>query len=388
MGNFWRFGSLLVAAALQFSPASAQIAPGGGVQQSGAVTPNNCTKWVSNGVIADAGACGGGSGTVTSVSVTTANGVSGSVANPTSTPAISLTLGAITPSTVAIGAGSAITSSGPGGALGSNAYSSTAFAPLASPTFTGTVTIPNGGVLGKPTSIDISNAAAATAATATCSSRLVLDGSNNLGKSVCTPNIQTFTSGTSQTYTTPANTTYIEVWACGGGGGGGGGGTTPGAATSGTSTIFGASITAGGGTQGTAGAGGAGGSAAGGNDNEIGSDGTGGIASNSTAVVSGSGGPGGAGFRGGNGGGNAGNAGSAAKTNSCSGGGGGAANFTVSNNSGGGGGAGGYVYALIAAPAATYTYTIGTKGNGGTAGTSGNAGGDGGAGWLMVKAYQ
>ncbi len=41
-----------------------------------------------------------GSGSVTSVSVTTANGISGSVANPTSTPAISLTLGAITPTTV------------------------------------------------------------------------------------------------------------------------------------------------------------------------------------------------------------------------------------------------------------------------------------------------
>lgn len=40
------------------------------------------------------------SGTVTSVSVTTANGVSGSVANPTTTPAITLALGAITPSSV------------------------------------------------------------------------------------------------------------------------------------------------------------------------------------------------------------------------------------------------------------------------------------------------
>lgn len=39
-------------------------------------------------------------GSVTSVSVTTANGVSGSVATATSTPAISLTLGAITPTTV------------------------------------------------------------------------------------------------------------------------------------------------------------------------------------------------------------------------------------------------------------------------------------------------
>jgi hypothetical protein len=40
-------------------------------------------------------------GSVTSVSVTTANGVSGSVATATTTPAITLTLGAITPSSVA-----------------------------------------------------------------------------------------------------------------------------------------------------------------------------------------------------------------------------------------------------------------------------------------------
>jgi hypothetical protein len=40
-------------------------------------------------------------GTVTTLSVVTANGVSGSVANPTTTPAITLTLGAITPSSVA-----------------------------------------------------------------------------------------------------------------------------------------------------------------------------------------------------------------------------------------------------------------------------------------------
>lgn len=45
----------------------------------------------------------GGSGTVTSVSVTTANGVSGSVATDTTTPAISLTLGAITPTSVSTG---------------------------------------------------------------------------------------------------------------------------------------------------------------------------------------------------------------------------------------------------------------------------------------------
>jgi hypothetical protein len=43
---------------------------------------------------------GSGSGTVTSVSVATANGVSGTVANATTTPAITLTLGAITPTSV------------------------------------------------------------------------------------------------------------------------------------------------------------------------------------------------------------------------------------------------------------------------------------------------
>lgn len=44
---------------------------------------------------------GTGSGTVTDVSVTTANGVSGSVATSTTTPAITLTLGAITPTSAA-----------------------------------------------------------------------------------------------------------------------------------------------------------------------------------------------------------------------------------------------------------------------------------------------
>lgn len=45
---------------------------------------------------------GTGTGTVTSVSVTTANGVSGTVATATTTPAITLTLGAITPSAIQV----------------------------------------------------------------------------------------------------------------------------------------------------------------------------------------------------------------------------------------------------------------------------------------------
>ncbi len=55
------------------------------------------------GKLIDAFGGGGGSGTVTSVSVTTANGVSGTVANPTTTPAITLSLGNITPTSVAAG---------------------------------------------------------------------------------------------------------------------------------------------------------------------------------------------------------------------------------------------------------------------------------------------
>lgn len=62
-----------------------------------------CGVLVTNpltGLLDCTGAAGAGSGTVTSVSVTTANGVSGTVATATTTPAITITLGAITPTTV------------------------------------------------------------------------------------------------------------------------------------------------------------------------------------------------------------------------------------------------------------------------------------------------
>ena len=71
-----------------------------GIAQQGATNGQVLTwvsassKWLPTTVSS------GGSGTVTDVSVVTANGISGSVATSTTTPAITLTLGAITPSSV------------------------------------------------------------------------------------------------------------------------------------------------------------------------------------------------------------------------------------------------------------------------------------------------
>ena len=84
-------------------------------------------------------------GTVTTVSVTTANGVSGSVANATTTPAITLSLGAITPTTI-VASGAVSGSNLSGTNTGDQDLSS--LAPKASPTFTGTVTIPTPFTLG------------------------------------------------------------------------------------------------------------------------------------------------------------------------------------------------------------------------------------------------
>lgn len=142
----------LIAALLSAAPAWAQLPPGGAliVNQTqiqggsagqclfinSATTPNSV----------GAQACGG-SGTVTSVSVVTANGVSGSVATATTTPAITLTLGAITPTTVngntlttgtgTLTLGSVTLNAGAGGTLGSNAFTSTAYLPLTGGTLTG-----------------------------------------------------------------------------------------------------------------------------------------------------------------------------------------------------------------------------------------------------------
>jgi hypothetical protein len=66
------------------------IAPG----ISGNVMVSNGSVWTSGSVI------GSGSGSVTNVGVTSANGVSAVVTNPTSTPQMTFSLGAITPTTV------------------------------------------------------------------------------------------------------------------------------------------------------------------------------------------------------------------------------------------------------------------------------------------------
>lgn len=120
-----RFAFAPIVLALWFSGAQAQVPGGDGLAIN--VTPvtggtNSQCLYINNGRVG-ATSCGA-SGTVASVSVTTQNGVSASVTNPTTTPALAFTLGAITPSTVAIGAGSAITSSGAGGALTALAFTS------------------------------------------------------------------------------------------------------------------------------------------------------------------------------------------------------------------------------------------------------------------------
>lgn len=84
---------------------------------------------------------GGGSGTVTSVSVVTANGVSGSVATATTTPAITLTLGAITPTNVngVTLTGSGTAAFGSGGTVAYTADKLNAFAATTSAELAGTI---------------------------------------------------------------------------------------------------------------------------------------------------------------------------------------------------------------------------------------------------------
>lgn len=94
IGSFTGTGlRVLTGGYMNFGPLSGSL--GYGLRDNSGIIEfsNFGTGWTPIGA-------GGGSGTVTSVSVVSANGVSGSVAMATTTPAITLTLGAITPTTV------------------------------------------------------------------------------------------------------------------------------------------------------------------------------------------------------------------------------------------------------------------------------------------------
>jgi len=81
---------------LVFSPIAPADLPASGVVPGGYTTPNLVIDQFGRVTSATSNPAG----TVTTVSVVTANGVSGSVANPTTAPAITISLGAITPTSV------------------------------------------------------------------------------------------------------------------------------------------------------------------------------------------------------------------------------------------------------------------------------------------------
>ena len=138
------------------------LSSGGGVTIGAPITgtcSNGYDLYNNGGVIGCQSTSG--TGTVTSVSVATANGFSGTVANPTTIPAITIVAGAITPSSVAIGAGSAITSSGPGGtltALGFTAPGTGVATALGVNVGSAGAFVVNGGALGTPSSGTLTNA--------------------------------------------------------------------------------------------------------------------------------------------------------------------------------------------------------------------------------------
>jgi hypothetical protein len=182
--------------------------------------------------------------------------------------------------------------------------------------------------------------------------------------------VQYLTSGTSATYTTPANCRAIRLRYVGGGGGGGANGGAGG--TGGTTTFNG--VDAAGGVGGaqfhTTGGGGAGGTGGAGSASLriAGSDGH-----TAPANVNINANGGNSVFGGGGKGHPNGGTGNAGKANSGGGGGGGSQE---------GSGGGEYVELLITSPSATYTYTVGAGGSAGSGGA-----GAGGSGLIIVEEY-
>lgn len=208
------------------------------------------------------------------------------------------------------------------------------------------------------------------------------DGTWSSPSIATTPTVQTFTTGTSQTYTPTVGTVYIKVRMIGGGGGGGAAATNSGVA--GGDSIFGSWHAKGGGGGAVNGAGGSAGSA--------GANGTG------TLIIRQQGVAGGSTFASGNfqsgavfgsilwpfqtfGISAAGPGPSAPVANTGVGGVGG---FSSSTAAGAGGGSGEYVEFFVNNPTAI-TYTVGAAGTGGAAGTQ--AGGNGSAGIIIIEEY-
>ena len=97
---------------------------------------------------------------------------------------------------------------GAGGTLGSNAFTSTAYAPIASPTFTGTVTIPSPFTLGATsvtsTGTQLNYLSAATGTTGTTSTNLVYSASPTFTGTVAGANLALTSANTTQVTTASA----------------------------------------------------------------------------------------------------------------------------------------------------------------------------------------
>lgn len=198
-------------------------------------------------------------------------------------------------------------------------------------------------------------------------------GTAVISPTITQPTRQYLKSGSSATYTTPANCKAIVVREVAGGGGGAATATNAGS-VGGTTSFNSISVV-----------GGSGGSllsVPGGGQGGTGGSGSADLRLAGGGGTSGLGGAGGNSVFGGGGASIANGAGIAGAANT-GGGGGGGDNGTNFGGSGGGGGE--YAEFRITTPSATYTYTVGAGGAGGAAGT--NAGGAGGSGLIIVDEY-